>query len=136
MDIHSHKHATLQIEGEFEKISMFFPGPTRPDVHPVVRVGLYVRNHGSAPIPFTFNTTQSFDIELVNSDGAVVSRWSTGKVFGQVVSTRPLEPQSSWHFEGDLPLPNGASGHYTVRILVTADLKPGAQSPLHLQFGP
>lgn len=135
-EIPYHRHGTFQVAGEFEATSKVFLGPTPQDAHPELAVALTVRNAGDAPIPFTFNSTQRFEIELVDDAGDVVTRWSTGKVFGDAVSTEQLAPHTSWRFCGQLPLPNGNSGQYIARIFVSADLRPGAQSPLRLQFGP
>lgn len=135
-DMPHHRHGTFEVAGEFEATSKVFLGPTPSDAHPELAVALTVRNSGDAPIAFTFNTTQRFEIELVDAKDNVVTRWSTGKVFGDAVSTEQLAPHTSWCFHGDLPLPNGNSGQYTVRIFLSADLRPGAQSPLRLQFGP
>src|SRR5262245_17225083 len=106
-DIHHLKHGALAVEGEFEQYALLFAGATRPDVHPTVHVGLRVRNNSDAAIAFTFNTTQRFEIELVDASGAVVSRWSDGRPFGRVITTHQLAPHSSWQFDGDLPVPYG-----------------------------
>jgi hypothetical protein len=135
-DIAHHRHGTFQVAGEFEATSKVFLGPTLPDAHPELAVALIVRNTGDAPIAFTFKTTQRFEIELVDDAGDVVARWSTGRIFADAVSTEQLAPHTSWRFQGELPLPNGNSGQYLARIFVSADIRPGAQSPLRLQFGP
>jgi len=65
-----------------------------------------------------------------------IDRWDgarrVGKAFGQIVTTQVLEAHQSWRFDGDLPLVTGGVGvhHYIARIYLTADLKPGAQSPV------
>jgi hypothetical protein len=138
-EIHHLKHGALAVEGEFEKYALLFAGPTRPDVHTNVNVNLRVRNNSDAAIPFTFLTTQRFEIELVDAKGSVVSRWSEGKAFGQIVTTQSLEPHTTWQFHGELPIPQGGSlgtSEYTMRIYVTADLRPGAQGPLKVTVAP
>lgn len=135
-ELHHHKHGALAVEAEFEKIGVLFAGATHPGEHSQMSVSLSVRNNSPAPLPFTFNTTQRFEIELFDSGGQVVSRWSQGKMFGQLVSTQHLEPHSSWRFHGELLIPYGSAGDFTVRIYVTADKRPGASSPLHITLAP
>lgn len=138
-EIHESKHGALAVEGEFEKHALLFAGATRPGVTAKVHVVLRVRNNGAEAIPFTFNTTQRFEIELVDPAGTVVSRWSEGQMFGQIVTTQPLEPHRTWRFEGDLPVPQGGglgTQEYTMRIYVKADLRPGAQGPLKITVAP
>jgi hypothetical protein len=138
-EIHHLKHGALAVEGEFEKYALLFAGATRPGQHATVSVGLRVRNNSDTAIPFTFNTTQHFEIELVDPKGAVVSRWSEGKAFGQIVTTQSLEPHTTWQFHGELPVPQGGglgSTEYTMRIYVMADLRPGAQGPLKVTVAP
>src|SRR5262249_43617190 len=131
----------------FEKYALLFAGATRPDQHATVNVTLHVRNNSDTAIPFTFKTTQRFEIELVDGAGTVVSRWSQGKLFGDLVSTQQLHPRSTWQFHprapcssaGNRPSPAGGSlgSHdYTMRIYVTADLRPGAQGPLKITVAP
>jgi len=134
-----HAHGVLGIEAEFEKIGVLFAGATRPGEHSQMDVSLSVRNNSADAIPFTFNTTQRFEIELVDASGTVRSRWSDGKVFGQVVTTQELAPHSSWRFHDELIIPgrpDGPEGDCTVRVYVTADKRPGAQSPLHITLAP
>jgi hypothetical protein len=138
-DINHLKHGALAVEGDFEKYALLFAGPTRPDVKATVNVSLRIRNNSDAAIPFTFNTTQHFEIELVDAKGTVVSRWSEGKAFGQIVTTQSLLPHTTWQFHGELPVPQGGSvgsGEYTMRIYVTADLRPGVQGPLKVTVAP
>jgi hypothetical protein len=134
-----HAHGVLGIEAEFEKIGVLFAGATRPGEHAQMHVSLSLRNNSAAAIPFTFNTTQRFEIELVDASGTVRARWSDGKVFGQVVTTQELAPHSSWRFDGELSVPGrpgGPAGDCMVRVYVTADKRPGAQSPLHITLAP
>jgi hypothetical protein len=139
-EMQHHAHGVLGIEAEFEKIGVLFAGPTRPGEHAQMLVSLSVRNNSAAAIPFTFNTTQRFEIELVDASGTVRARWSDGKVFSQVVTTQELAPHSSWRFHDALIIPgradDGPEGDCMVRVYVTADKRPGAQSPLHITHAP
>lgn len=138
-DISSLKHGALAVEGDFEKYAVLFAGATRPGMHATIACGLRVRNNSAAAIDFTFNTTQRFEIELVDSGGTVVSRWSDGQAFGQVVSKQTLEPHTTWTFHGQLQIPAGGglgSREYVMRMYVKADLQPGAQGPLRITVAP
>jgi Intracellular proteinase inhibitor len=135
-EMRHHAHGVLGIEAEFEKINVLFAGATHPGEHSQMNVSLSIRNNSAATIPFTFNTTQRFEIELVDASGTVRARWSDGREFGQIVTTQELAPHSSWRFDGELIVPDGPAGDFTVRVYVTADKRPGAQSPLHITLAP
>lgn len=124
-------HGALEVTGDFQHIGLLFAGATRPGQSQPTHVALHVRNNTADPIPFTFNTTQRFEIELLDDKGNVVTRWSLGKEFGQVVSTEPLAPHATWSFDGDLNVPR-QRGQFVLRMYLTADKRPGAQSPLHV----
>lgn len=143
IDVTEHFHGSLELTANFEKTVVLFAGPTLPARdHPrSVHVALLVRNNSAEPIEFTFATTQRFEIELANEHGTIVTRWSQGQLFGQMVSTLALLPHHSWTFKGDLPLYTVdhewiPSGRYTTRIYLTADRQNGAQSSLELVFAP
>jgi hypothetical protein len=132
----------FEVNGHFETTDVDMRGPipnarTNPRF---VDVELKITNRSKSQMSFTFLTTQRFDIELLDQTGTVVTRWSQGRVFGQIVLTEQLAPKSSWEFEGKLPLFDSnfnwiATGQYTIRIHVTANLRPSAESPLHFQIG-
>jgi|HubBroStandDraft_1064217.scaffolds.fasta_scaffold07807_3 hypothetical protein len=132
----------FEIAGHFETTNVDMRGPI-PDAKTnprYVDVELRLTNRSKSQMSFTFLTTQRFDIELVNDAGNVVTRWSQGQVFGNVVITEQLAPKSSWDFEGHLPLFDAsfnwaAPGQYTIRVFLTANTRPGAQSPLQFQIG-
>src|SRR5262245_21866898 len=90
------KRGLLEADADFEKVSAVFLGPTRPakDAPQYVTCRLRVRNNGETPIPFVFNTTQRFEIELVSAEGKLLTRWSQGQLFGQVVTREELAPHS------------------------------------------
>src|SRR5437764_15317148 len=74
------KHGDLAVEAEFAKIGLLFAGATRPGQEQPLQVSLSVQNHGAQAIPFTFNTTQDFEIELIDQTGQVIARWSDGQM--------------------------------------------------------
>jgi hypothetical protein len=68
-----------------------------------------------------------------HSENAVVARWSKGQVFAQIVSTENLAAGQKWHFRGRQRMPlNLRRGDYTLRIYLTADKRPAAESSLHV----
>jgi hypothetical protein len=136
---HRVHYAKLEVHAEFEHFALLFAGPTRPGENTITLVSLTVLNRSDSAIPFTYNTTQRFEIELADDSGKVIARWSDGKEFGQIVTTQELPARSSWNFHGELtvPVPGGLGVHdCKTRIYVTADLQPGAQSPLKITVAP
>lgn len=132
----------LEVTGNFETTSVDLRGPVpNAKTNPrYVNVELLLTNRSSSQLSFTFVTTQRFDIELVNEAGTVVTRWSQGRAFGDIVSTDQLAPKQSWDFEGQLPLFDLGfvwvpTGQYRIRAVLTAGVRPGAQSPLQFQIG-
>ncbi|MGA2737076.1 MAG: BsuPI-related putative proteinase inhibitor [Bryobacteraceae bacterium] len=137
----SHRYA-LEISGDFQttNVDMRGPIPNAKTDPRYVDVKLRLTNRSQSPMSFTFNTTQRFDIDLVNAAGAVVTRWSQGQAFGDIVTTQQLPPEGSWDFEGQLPLFDPSfnwapAGQYTISVFLTANVRPGAQSPLLFQIG-
>src|SRR5262249_33558978 len=133
---HHRKHGALEVTADFQHVDLLFAGPTRIDSKPLTRVVLHVRNNTEHAVPFTFNSTPEFEIELVDGKVEIVSRWSQGREFAEHVSSRPLEPHTTWTFDGELPIPQTRSGDYTVRIYVMAEKRIRAESLLHVTFAP
>lgn len=52
-----------------------------------VDVRLEITNGSSAPVTFSFPTAQRYDIVLWNDDCVEVWRWSTGRMFAQVIQS-------------------------------------------------
>lgn len=142
-EFHHQWHGQLEVLADFEKTAMFLGGKApSPKVHPVfVQIGLRIRNLADVPITMTFPTTQLFEIELCDEEGQVLTRWSQGRVFADVISERTLDPHRSWYLEGELPLFDEnhqwvPSGNYTIRIYMKANMRPGAMAPFRLLVGP
>jgi hypothetical protein len=134
-------HGLFETVGDFETTAITLMVIPDPKTNPVfLNVGLRVVNRAPSPISFTFLTTQVYDIELVDVHGRVVSKWSDGRAFGDVVTTRDLPPCSSWYYLGKVSLVDAGgswipSGDYTARMYLTANRSPGAQAPLSVQIG-
>jgi hypothetical protein len=77
---------------------------------------------------FTFPTGQTFDIQLIDSNGVVVALWSTGKAFPTFVLTLALPSNQSltYHAEMDMVDSTGRplSGSYTARAYLTNSVGP------------
>ena len=91
-----------------------------------VAVSLSITNHTNGPLDYLFRDGQRFDIFVINADGEVVSTWSRGRGFPDVVSVEVLEAGQSWRFRGNVPLTNDKgsdlpAGGYTLRIEMTSD---------------
>jgi Intracellular proteinase inhibitor len=132
----------FEVQGDFQTTTvslLAIPNPTTDPAY--IAVSLEVVNRSSSqPVAFTFLTTQEYEIEIVDANGQVQSKWSQGRAFGNVVTTKELAPHSSWSYADKVSLvgPNGQwlpSGQYTVRVYLTADKRPGVQSPLSFQLG-
>jgi hypothetical protein len=122
----------LRVTGQFAKVDLLIV-PNTTVAPPTVLVGLNVMNLSKAVIPFRFSSSERFDIELRNSKNRVVARWSKGQAFAQIVSTENLAAGQKWHFQGRLRMPlNLRGGDYTLRIYLTADKRPAAESSLHV----
>src|SRR5438067_10769757 len=116
MSQHTHrKHGALEVTGDFQHTSVLFAGATRPNQTQPLHVALHVRNNDTQPIAFTFNTGQRFDLELLDEQGTVVTKWSLGKEFNQMVETIPLQPHSTLTFDADLNVPR-KRGQTVVRM--------------------
>ena len=83
-----------------------------------------VRNRSANPIQLSFPTNQQFDIDLIDSAGAVVKAWSDGRAFANIVTTVTLEPGQTKAFVGDISLVDRQGkplqGEYVARAFLTA----------------
>ncbi|HDJ25959.1 MAG TPA: hypothetical protein ENF34_01415 [Candidatus Bathyarchaeota archaeon] len=75
-------------------------------------VRMAVENVASEPITLAFRTSQVWDVEIRDSGGRVLWRWSAGKAFLQVVQYRKLAPGEEMAFQTEWEAPG--PGHYTV----------------------
>jgi hypothetical protein len=63
-----------------------------------VRLGLTVRNRSDGPQSFTLPTSQTYDFAVVASAGREVWRWSTGRMFAQMLTEVTFAPGESKTF--------------------------------------
>lgn len=80
-------------------------------------VELTVDNQTGAPIPVTFSSGQSYEIELVDvATGNVAWRWSDGKFFTMALRQVDLSGKTTWR--DSVPLP-AVDADYEVRMYLT-----------------
>jgi len=125
-------------------VSLFgeFPGPRvwinlMPPAPPPAAVEVYltVQNDTAEPLAYSFATGQLFEIEVIDSAGGIVSRWSRGKAFTQAFHDVTVAPGESRRFGGAVVLADDdsrplAQGPYTLRIYLTSMHPPGVSPPL------
>jgi hypothetical protein len=104
-------------------------GPT-----PNVNVFLTLRNHTPDDLKYSFSTGQHFEIEVIDTAGRVVSRWSRGRAFTQALNDVTIPPGAERRFGGpvELTYDDGralAQGHYTLRINLMNSNPPGVSPP-------
>ena len=92
------------------------------------RIG--VENTGSKAETLNFGNSQFFDIEIRTASGALVWRWSTDKIFLDIVWALDLDPGESsiqetvWDLTDDLQklLPHGT---YRAKVFITSQPRDG-----------
>ena len=75
-------------------------------------VDMTVENVASEPITLVFRTSQIWDVEVKDSGGHVLWRWSSDKVFLQAIQYRELAPGEEMTFQTEWEAPG--PGHYVV----------------------
>src|SRR5881296_4387122 len=58
-----------------------------------------VTNASAKPRTFLFATSQQFEVELMDQNGAVVAAWSDGKAFAQIITTITFAPGETRSFD-------------------------------------
>ncbi|NWG12041.1 MAG: hypothetical protein HXY20_00725 [Acidobacteria bacterium] len=119
-----------------------FPGPTVwlnmmppvPKTPQTADVYLTVQNNTTEELTYTFRTGQHFEIEILDTAGQVVSRWSRGRAFIQAFNEVTILPGAQHRFGGPIELAYDdgrplAPGHYSVRIYLTNENQPGVTPP-------
>jgi len=62
-------------------------------------------NGNDHPLELTFTSSQVYDL-ILRQDGRVIARWSTGKMFADVMSTRTVMMGETMEFKGSWQLPD------------------------------
>ena len=110
------------------------PAPT------TVEVFLTLQNNSAQSLTYSFGSSQRFDILVIDANGRVVSRWSRGRMFAQVVGTQSLAPGEKQRFGGSVQLSYDdgqplTPGGYTLKIELSSipaantAHTPGSQAP-------
>ncbi len=88
-----------------------------------VRLTFHVTNTTSAPLEFTFPTSQRYDFVVSDEQGNAVWRWSDDRAFLQAVTHATLEPGETWTMESAWH-PDGASGGLVATGRLTSTDRP------------
>lgn len=88
---------------------MALRGDLSVTVGEVVRFAFAVTNEGAEPVELQFRNGQPADV-AVEQDGAVVWRWSDGRMFSQALWSEQLAPGES--VEHELTWDDPATGRY------------------------
>ena len=133
----------VAVLGEFPDPKVWInrmPGPGPAPKPPAVEVFLTIQNNTAQPLTYSFGSSQRFDILVIDANGRVVSRWSRGHMFAQVMGTLTLAPGEKQRFGGPVSLSYDdgqvlAQGGYTLKIELSStpapdtSHTPGSQAP-------
>jgi hypothetical protein len=86
-----------------------------------VRLALHVTNATSAPLEFTFPTSQRYDFVVEGLGGERLWRWSDDRAFTQVVTRAVLEPGETWTMEAVWEHGGRAGAHVAAGQLTSQD---------------
>lgn len=147
------KLSGLSTTGSFPAPSKWInmmPGPDVRLAAPAADVALRIANHTDQTVHFTFPSSQRYEIELTDTKGNVVLRWSDGKPFLTVLGAVVLAPGESVAYSDRLVLvlKDGSivpQGDYTLSVYlagaVTDDsgvrlnvAPPRVSSPLSIRY--
>jgi hypothetical protein len=79
-----------------------------------------VYNGNDQPLVLTFTSSQTYDL-IVRQDGRALARWSTGKMFADVMSTRTVMMGETMELKGSWQLPvELAIGTYDLELVLTS----------------
>ena len=107
-----------------------------PDGHKLI---LSVTNTSDQPLPFRFNSGQTYDFIIVNpATGREVWKWSRERFFTQAIRNENLPAKSSWKFEVEWNHLDDDSkpvspGNYRVTAVLTSQ-PPLAPDPIALKI--
>jgi hypothetical protein len=93
---------------------------------PTLTARLTIRNAASNPVTLTFLSGQIYDLEIRNDKGDVVYRWSTGKVFPQIVLDDVVDDEKDYWIEA--PLAGLPTGNYVAQAWLAVDGPPESYS--------
>ncbi len=116
-----------------EVIAQFPAGQILTNQQDSISAFLTLKNHTASSQTFTFNSSKLFDIELLNSQGEIVNRWSANKRFLMAIQEIDIAAGDSKTFGGEVSLKDFQGntldvGTYTIRIELAGSNKPGASA--------
>ena len=122
-------HGDISIWGRFSETQI------TADVGAKVRGWIVITNDTTASTDFFFTSGKSFEIELLDSRGQVVTLWSNGMFFTQATRRIALASGDKLRFDAELPLVDASgaaigAGRYTLRMYLAGSQNYGFQAPL------
>ena len=93
---------------------------------PAMTARLTIRNEASNPVTLTFLSGQVYDLEIRNEKGDVVYRWSTGKVFPQIVFDDVVDGEKDYWIAA--PLAGLPAGNYSAQAWLVVEGPPKSYS--------
>jgi len=77
-------------------------------------------NGNDQPLVLTFTSSQVYDL-ILRQDGSVIARWSTGRMFADVMSSRTVMMGETMELKGSWQLPKELSlGTYELEFVLTS----------------
>lgn len=135
---------SITVEGEFPPSPLWINAMPGPEPLPITTADVFlnVTNNGSESITYEFNSSQRFDIFVIDSNGDVVSSWSRGAIFLQVLGTETVAPGETYRVGGAVELSHEDGsplepGDYTLKIMLTSEpteTAPSAMQAVQIQW--
>jgi hypothetical protein len=101
-----------------------------------LKATLVIKNNTSSTHILTFNTAQKYDFVIRDSQGKEVLRWSSDKLFAQVITDVSIKAGEELKFAADLPLGEPSKplpeGSYTLEGTATYTTDSGQPDPAAL----
>lgn len=100
----------------------------------VVDAQLTLRNNTATDLSLYFPSAHYYDLLLINGSGQIVSAWSRGRLFSQVVTTVPLAAGTQVKLSASVPLTDDfgvalPAGGYTLKFVVNSSAQAGTAHP-------
>ena len=97
-----------------------------------ITINLTVFNYTKDTVSFTFTSSQRYDF-FVSKEGKEIWRWSSGKVFAQVIGEEKIKPGESLTYEETyLPKIKFSPGTYQVKGVFTS--KDPLEATIYIQI--
>ncbi|MFC4619317.1 BsuPI-related putative proteinase inhibitor [Camelliibacillus cellulosilyticus] len=84
-----------------------------------VKLSFALKNQTERDVTYHFNTAQRFDYIIKDQNGAIVKKFSHGRMFAQVLGEMTLKANGEKTFQDTIP--SLAPGNYTAEFWLTAN---------------